>query len=127
MFVCGTGCDILQPDITWCGGITEARRIYALASAYDIPCIPHGSSVYSYHLQFANAQSPLAELLIMSKKEKGWWWWWWDFGDMVLEGCWKDVGGDCTLVDVMAMLVNVGGCCTLYCSTFEWYTLLRAF
>jgi len=88
MFVCGTGCDILQPDITWCGGITEARRIYALASAYDIPCIPHGSSVYSYHLQFANAQSPLAELLIMSKKEKGWWWWWW-----VLETwCWKDVG-----------------------------------
>ena len=45
----------------------------------------------------------------------------------MLEGCWKDVGGDCTLVDVMAMLVNVGGCCTLYCSTFEWYTLLRAF
>ena len=59
-------CDILQPDITWCGGITEARRIYALASAYDVPCIPHGSSVYSYHLQFACAQSPLAELLIMS-------------------------------------------------------------
>ena len=59
-------CDILQPDITWCGGITEARRISALASAYDIPCIPHGSSVYSYHLQFACAQSPLAELLIMS-------------------------------------------------------------
>ena len=49
------------------------------------------------------------------------------FGDVVLEGCWKDVGGDCTLVDVMAMLVNVGGCCTLYCSTFEWYTLLRTF
>ena len=72
MFVCDAGCDILQPDITWCGGITEARRIYALASAYDIPCIPHGSSVYSYHLQFASAQSPLAELLIMSKKEEGW-------------------------------------------------------
>ena len=61
-------CDVLQPDITWCGGITEARRIYALAAAYDIPCIPHGSSVYSYHLQFACAQSPVAELLIMSPK-----------------------------------------------------------
>ena len=59
-------CDVLQPDITWCGGITEARRIYALASAYDVPCVPHGSSVYSYHLQFACAQSPLAELLILS-------------------------------------------------------------
>lgn len=59
-------CDLLQPDITWCGGITEARRIYALAAAYNIPCIPHGSSVYSFHLQQASAQSPLAECLIMS-------------------------------------------------------------
>ena len=99
MFVCDAGCDILQPDITWCGGITEARRIYALASAYDIPCIPHGSSVYSYHLQFASAQSPLAELLIMSKKEEGWclsFLLFWvcclkDVGWM-LGGCWLDVG-----------------------------------
>ena len=40
-------CDVLQPDITWMGGLTEARRVVALASAYDIPVIPHGSSVYS--------------------------------------------------------------------------------
>eukprot|EP00494_Astrolonche_serrata_P030620 UN30888 len=46
-------CDVLQPDISWCGGMTEARRIVALAAAYDIPVIPHGSSVYSYHLQIA--------------------------------------------------------------------------
>ena len=61
-------CDVLQPDITWCGGITEARRIYALAAAYDVPCIPHGSSVYSFHLQYATAQSPIGECLIMSPK-----------------------------------------------------------
>lgn len=41
----------IHTDITWCGGITEARRIIALASAFDVPIIPHGSSVYSYHLQ----------------------------------------------------------------------------
>jgi len=58
--------DILQPDITWCGGITEARRIIAMASAYDIPIIPHGSSVYSYHLQYAFPSSPMAEFLVMS-------------------------------------------------------------
>ena len=58
--------DVLQPDITWCGGITEARRIYSLAAAFDVPCVPHGSSVYSFHLQFACAQSPFAECLIMS-------------------------------------------------------------
>eukprot|EP01114_Cavostelium_apophysatum_P014321 TRINITY_DN3682_c0_g1_i1.p1 TRINITY_DN3682_c0_g1~~TRINITY_DN3682_c0_g1_i1.p1 ORF type:complete len:428 (-),score=87.41 TRINITY_DN3682_c0_g1_i1:17-1300(-) len=58
--------DILQPDITWVGGLTEARRIYAMASAYDIPVIPHGSSVFSYHLQIANTNCPMAEFLIMS-------------------------------------------------------------
>ena len=30
--------------------------------------IPHGSSVFSYHLQFAYANSPMAEILIMSPK-----------------------------------------------------------
>ena len=61
-------CDVLQPDITWCGGITEARRIIALASAYNIPVIPHGSSVYSYHLQICFPSCPMAEFLVMSPK-----------------------------------------------------------
>lgn len=34
--------DILQPDITWLGGMTEARRVVAMASAHDILVIPHG-------------------------------------------------------------------------------------
>jgi L-alanine-DL-glutamate epimerase-like enolase superfamily enzyme len=33
--------DIVQPDVTWSGGITECRRIAALAAAYRLPCIPH--------------------------------------------------------------------------------------
>ena len=41
------GVDVLQPDVTWCGGITEARRILAMAAALDLPVIPHGSSVFS--------------------------------------------------------------------------------
>lgn len=61
-------CDVLQPDITWCGGITETRKIISLASAYDIPVIPHGSSVYSYHIQICFQNCPLAEFLIMSPK-----------------------------------------------------------
>lgn len=61
-------CDVLQPDITWCGGITEARRIIALASAYNVPVIPHGSSVYSYHLQICYPSCPIAEFLVMSPK-----------------------------------------------------------
>jgi L-rhamnonate dehydratase len=58
--------DILQPDINWVGGLTEARRIVAMAAAYDIPVIPHGSSVFSYHLQYAFTNCPIAEFLVMS-------------------------------------------------------------
>jgi L-rhamnonate dehydratase len=58
--------DILQPDVNWVGGLTEARRIVAMAAAYDIPVIPHGSSVFSYHLQIAFANCPMGEFLNMS-------------------------------------------------------------
>lgn len=58
--------DVLQPDITWLGGLTEARRIVAMAAAHDILVVPHGSSVYSYHLQFAFHNCPLAEYINLS-------------------------------------------------------------
>lgn len=35
------GCDVCQLDITHCGGITEARRIAALADAHRIAIAPH--------------------------------------------------------------------------------------
>lgn len=34
-------CDVCQLDITHCGGLSEARRIAALADAYQIPLAPH--------------------------------------------------------------------------------------
>ena len=36
--------DIVQPDVSWVGGITEARKIAAIAAAHNIPCIPHSFS-----------------------------------------------------------------------------------
>ncbi|MHB1004216.1 MAG: mandelate racemase/muconate lactonizing enzyme family protein [Chloroflexota bacterium] len=36
--------DVVQTDITWAGGITECRRIAALAAAYDLPCTTHAFS-----------------------------------------------------------------------------------
>ncbi|WP_298493866.1 mandelate racemase/muconate lactonizing enzyme family protein [uncultured Algibacter sp.] len=33
--------DIIQPDICACGGLTEAKRIAALASTYGVDLIPH--------------------------------------------------------------------------------------
>ena len=56
---------IWQPDIHWCGGLTELRRIGALAAAYDIPVIPHGGgSQDSVHFIMATTNSPWAELFI---------------------------------------------------------------
>lgn len=37
--------DVLQPDVYWIGGISEAMKACALASTYDLPVIPHGHSV----------------------------------------------------------------------------------
>lgn len=34
--------DIVSPSISWCGGITEARRIAAFAHAYHLPVSTHG-------------------------------------------------------------------------------------
>ncbi|SAK90129.1 mandelate racemase [Caballeronia hypogeia] len=33
--------DVVMVDLTWCGGITEARKIAALAEAYAKPLAPH--------------------------------------------------------------------------------------
>ena len=33
--------DIVQPDVTWTGGITETRKVAALAQAHGLPVVPH--------------------------------------------------------------------------------------
>ena len=53
--------DILQPDVNRVGGITEARKIWAMAAAYDIPVIPHAGQMHNYHLVTAHLNSPMAE------------------------------------------------------------------
>jgi L-alanine-DL-glutamate epimerase-like enolase superfamily enzyme len=60
-------CDVLQPDIYWAGGISEMLKICALASAYDLPVIPHGHSVpATVHLIASQPVTtcPLLEYLI---------------------------------------------------------------
>ena len=59
-------CDLIQPDVGWCGGITELIRISALADAHNVPVVPHGSSVYSYHFVVTRHNSPFAEFLMMA-------------------------------------------------------------
>lgn len=60
------GCaDIIQPDVNWCGGMTELVRIADLAREHGVPVVPHGSSVYSYHFVTTRAETPFAEFLMM--------------------------------------------------------------
>ena len=60
--------DIIQPDVNWCGGITELQKISALADARGVLVVPHGSSVYSYHFVVTRHNSPFSEFLMMAPK-----------------------------------------------------------
>ena len=60
-----TGIDLIQPDVNWCGGITELIKISALADVHGAMVVPHGSSVYSYHFVVTRTNSPFAEFLMM--------------------------------------------------------------
>jgi len=63
------GCaDLVQPDVGWCGGITELIKISALADSHNVLVVPHGSSVYSYHFVVTRHNSPFAEFLMMAPK-----------------------------------------------------------
>ncbi len=57
--------EIWQPDVHWCGGLTELRRIAALGAAYDVPIIPHGGGARdAVHFIMATPNSPWAELFM---------------------------------------------------------------
>ncbi|MFI5606410.1 enolase C-terminal domain-like protein [Amycolatopsis sp. NPDC051903] len=49
--------DVLQPDLYWCGGLSEALKIAAYGTAHDLMVIPHGHSATAT-LHFSLTQSP---------------------------------------------------------------------
>ncbi len=56
--------DIVQPDVIWSGGITETRKIAALAHAYHLPVIPH---------VFSSAVSWIANMHFIASIPNGSW------------------------------------------------------
>lgn len=58
-------CDVIQPDVGWCGGLTELVKIADEADRKQVLTIPHGSSVYSYHFGVTRHNAPFAEFLMM--------------------------------------------------------------
>jgi L-rhamnonate dehydratase len=55
------GVDYIQFDTNRVGGLTQARKIAALAEAHSIPVIPHAGQMHNYHIVMASLNSPMAE------------------------------------------------------------------
>ena len=57
--------DILQPDVAWAGGITEALRILDMARAADVPVILHNTCEQPWALALAAARQadPVVEFV----------------------------------------------------------------
>jgi L-rhamnonate dehydratase len=53
--------DYIQFDTNRVGGLTQARKIAALAEAHGIPVIPHAGQMHNYHVVMASLNSPMAE------------------------------------------------------------------
>ncbi|MBV9182384.1 MAG: L-rhamnonate dehydratase [Acidobacteria bacterium] len=63
--------DVIQFDTNRVGGITQARKIAALAEAYSVPVIPHAGQMHNYHVVMASLNSPLAEYFPVVDVEVG--------------------------------------------------------
>jgi L-alanine-DL-glutamate epimerase-like enolase superfamily enzyme len=63
--------DYIQFDTNRVGGITQARKIAAMAEAYSIPVIPHAGQMHNYHVIMASLNSPMAEYFPVVDVEVG--------------------------------------------------------
>jgi L-rhamnonate dehydratase len=54
--------DVLQPDVSWCGGVTSLRKINAMAAANDLEFTPHrGGSLFGLPLCLSSNHCNWAE------------------------------------------------------------------
>jgi L-alanine-DL-glutamate epimerase-like enolase superfamily enzyme len=61
----------IQFDTNRVGGITQARKIAALAEAHSVPVIPHAGQMHNFHIVMANLNSPMAEFFPVYDVEIG--------------------------------------------------------
>ena len=60
--------DFLQPDPSWCGGMTELAKIVAEAETAGRRVVPHTCGAYSLHAGFAWASVPFSECILASPR-----------------------------------------------------------
>jgi L-alanine-DL-glutamate epimerase-like enolase superfamily enzyme len=63
--------DYIQFDTNRVGGISQARKISALAEAHSVPVIPHAGQMHNYHVVMASLNSPMAEYFPVVDVEVG--------------------------------------------------------
>lgn len=63
--------DYIQFDTNRVGGLTQARKISALAEAHSVPVIPHAGQMHNFHLVMASLNSPMAEYFPVVDVEVG--------------------------------------------------------
>ena len=63
--------DIIQFDTNRVGGITQARKVCAMAEAFEVPVIPHAGQMHNFHVVMASLNSPMAEFFPMVDVEIG--------------------------------------------------------
>jgi L-rhamnonate dehydratase len=63
--------DYIQFDTNRVGGISQARKIAALAEAYSVPVIPHAGQMHNFHVVMASLNSPMAEYFPIVDVEVG--------------------------------------------------------
>ena len=62
---------VIQYDTNRVGGITAARKINALAEAFEVPVIPHAGQMHNYHLTMSTVASPMSEFFPVFDVEVG--------------------------------------------------------
>jgi L-alanine-DL-glutamate epimerase-like enolase superfamily enzyme len=53
--------DYIQFDTNRVGGISQSRKICALAEAFSIPVVPHAGQMHNFHVVMASLNCPMAE------------------------------------------------------------------
>jgi L-alanine-DL-glutamate epimerase-like enolase superfamily enzyme len=53
--------DYIQYDTNRVGGITQAKKINAMAESFSVPVVPHAGQMHNYHLVMSSLNSPIAE------------------------------------------------------------------
>jgi L-alanine-DL-glutamate epimerase-like enolase superfamily enzyme len=53
--------DVIQFDTNRVGGITQARKVAALAESFSVPVVPHAGQMHNFHVVMASYNSSIAE------------------------------------------------------------------